>query len=71
MADGGIEHFDEARNVARVKAGFAGGNLFKSPNLAPSMSVVEGIQPESMAKYQVAPIPAPTPTDLWFERKGR
>ena len=69
MADGGIEHFDEAKNVARVKAGFAGGMGFSSPNLAPSMTVIEGIPAESLAKYQVAPIPAPTPTDLWINRK--
>lgn len=68
MADS-IEHFDEAKNVARVKAGFAGGNLFMKHNLAPSMTVVEGIPAESMAKYDVAPIPQPTPTDVWMDRR--
>lgn len=64
----GIESYDEARNLARVAAGFKGGPLFNSPNTAPPMTAGESYPPEVAKKLSAGAIEQPTPTDPWVVR---
>lgn len=67
MADG-IESYDEAKNLARVGAGFKGCSFFSNPNVAPPVSVGESY-PEGVAeKLKAGAIEQPTPTDPWVVR---
>ncbi len=69
MAETSIPSFDEAANLARVNAGFRGGNrFFSNPNLAPSMTIESGFPKEVDMKLQAGMIDQPTPTDPWVVR---
>jgi hypothetical protein len=47
-----IEEFNEAKNLARVTAGFKGGPFNKNPNTAPKMTFVDGYPSEAVEKLQ-------------------
>ncbi len=56
--------------VSKVQSGFGDGPFFKTPNLAPTMTVVEGFDPLAVRAVQGASFPQPTPDDTWFKRRG-
>jgi len=68
MAAGGIEEFDEARNLARVGAGFKGGTFFSNPNVAPAMTVSDGWPVEVGEKLMAGKIDQPPVQDPWVVR---
>lgn len=55
--------------VAKVQAGFSGGPFFKSPNLAPKMTIVDGYEDSAVKMVQGASFPQPTPDDTWNNRR--
>lgn len=62
--------YNEEKNLSRIGAGWKGGPLFKSPNLAPAMDIgTQGYPPEVDAKLQRSKTEEPTPTDPWIERR--
>jgi len=69
MADS-IEHFDQARNIARVAAGFKGPSMrFQKQPMQVKRTFVDGTPPEVRAKYEATPIKQGTPTDPWSQRR--
>lgn len=67
MADT-VPGFDEDTQRARVAAGFKGSDFFMAGNLAPAMTVVNGIPPEVTEKLNVRAFPQMTPGDPWVVR---
>lgn len=68
MADS-IEPFNEARNLARVGAGFRGGPFFNNPNVAPAVNVVSDGWPAGVAeKLSAGATTKETPSDPWVYR---
>lgn len=73
MADG-IESYDEAKNIARVAAGFKGSTYFKNPNLAPPMTIAgEGYPAEVDAKLERTGNSDSHPPiqDPWMDRRAK
>lgn len=66
-----MESFSESKNMARVSAGFKGGPMFQSLNLAPSMTIKEGWPSETEQKLKMAPIKQGTPMDVWNQRRSK
>lgn len=66
-----IEHFDEARNLARVAAGFKGGPFMTALNTAPSMTFSDGY-PETVSQKldAVGGIPQGNIMDTWITRRN-
>jgi hypothetical protein len=65
-----LEVYDEAKNLARIGAGWKGTPFFKNPNLAPAMDISgQGYPAEVEAKLQRSKTEEPTPTDPWVSRK--
>jgi len=60
-----MESFSESKNLARVKAGFGGGNRFGAHVTRSPMRFVEGHPPEVLAKFKAAPIKASKPGAGW------
>lgn len=66
----GIESFNEAKNMARVAAGWKGdAKFFQKFQTYATYPFVEGWPPEVSAKLHATSIPQPTPTDPWMSRK--
>lgn len=65
----GIEHFDQNRNIARVKAGFKGGSWYANPVKVPARSIVNGWPPEVKMKMEAGSIAQGKPTDPWMSRR--
>lgn len=62
--------YDEAKNLARIGAGWKGSPFFKSPNLAPAMDISGQGYPDTVdQKLQRSKTEEPTPTDPWVNRK--
>lgn len=68
MADG-IESFSESKNLARVSAGFKGGEYFSAPNLAPSIEVGKSYPAEVENKLKYTPTEQPPIQDVWINRR--
>lgn len=67
---GGIEEFNEERNLNRVTAGWQDGPQYKNPNLVPSMEVVDATPPTVAQKLQVGAIAQPPIMDPWVSRRN-
>lgn len=67
-----MESFSATKNLARVTAGFKGGNFFGKASTRPAMSFVEGWPKESIAKFgNTQGLSHPTPIDSWNERRRK
>jgi len=64
-----IETFSREKNLARVSAGFKGGDSFKNPVTLPPTSFV-GWPAEVDAKLAAGKIPQPKPLDVWNVRRA-
>lgn len=70
MADGGIETFNQMKNMARVGAGFKGGEYWSAPAIGPKLTFVDGIPAEVVAKLNApTSVKQPTPMDTWNQRR--
>lgn len=69
MAMGEIESFNEAKNLARVFAGFKGSDWFQKGAMYPKLTFVDGYPPEVPEKFGATMIPQGTPTDPWNMRR--
>jgi len=66
-----IEYFSEKRNLARVAAGFKGGDSFKKPRTLGPTSFV-GWPSQTDAKFMDSNmIKQGTPIDVWNERRQK
>lgn len=66
-----LESYSATRNLARVSAGFKGGNFMTKPMMPQQMTFVQGWPDTSLQKMQGGDIPKPTPADPWNERRSR
>lgn len=69
--DNSIEHFDEAKNLARVAAGLKGGPFYNNPVTLASRSIVDGYPEVVSEKLQAGAIPQPSPIDPWGQRNAK
>lgn len=63
--------YDEKALLARVTAGFRGGDWFKSPVQLPARQITNGWPAETMQKMNGATFPQPTPSDVWNSRRSK
>lgn len=69
MADnGGIVHYDEAANLAKVRAGMKGGKMFNGPVATTRHEIVDGTLEGVNQKLDVMNFEQPMPQDTWFQR---
>ena len=65
-----IEEFNQERNLARVAAGFKGGDSFNNPRTLPPTSFV-GWPEQTDAKFREAgKVTKSMPTDVWNARRS-
>lgn len=65
----GIESFNWEQNMNKITQGFSDGPQFKNPNLSPTMTIVEGIDPMIDAKLHTAPVEEGKVDDVWNNRR--
>ena len=68
-----MESFSEAKQLARVKAGYKGGPFFQNPiTHNGKMSFVKGWPSEVTAKSKMTPFSKMTPVDaVWASRRSK
>lgn len=67
-----MESFSESKILAKVAAGFKGGNSFKNPLTPQKMTFVEGYPSEALDKVQLRkPVPSMPITDSWNQRRSK
>lgn len=64
-----IESFNEAANMAKVKAGLKGGNWFSNPVKAPARKIVQGWPMETLENVQSMQTPKGSPDAPWAYRR--
>lgn len=65
----GIESFNEAKNLARVAAGFKGSEFFTKPRMQADIPFKDGYPETVVKKFEATAIPQGTPTDPWNSRR--
>lgn len=63
-----IETYSEDKNISRIKAGFRGGDAFKSPLTHPEMTIVDGSAAVA-EKLQQTKVDQPAISDPWVNRR--
>lgn len=66
-----MEEFSYSKQLAKVTAGFKGGNFMRNPNKAPRMYFVEGYPEETNRQLGHQSVPVGTPIDVWNQRRGK
>lgn len=67
-----MESFSAQKNLARVAAGWKGGNFFQKPILHPQMTFANGEgQAELDAKIGATPTPTQPIEDPWVMRRSK
>ena len=64
-----MESFSETKNLARVKAGFGGGNRFGAHVTRSPMRFVEGHPSEVLAKFKASAPKQSKPGEGWGSRR--
>lgn len=66
-----MDGFSYSGQLAKVVAGFKGGNFLRSPNLSPKMTFVEGYPAETNSQFGHQAVKQGTPEDAWNMRRSK